>query len=103
MLKTFSVLFVLGLALGLWIGFNPQTHDKAVQAWTEAPTWFATAKLNMSDAMHNWSLSLKTSEQAGGQKIMVVWKQASSIFPAIWDNVHRIWLEITTRLHIVKK
>ncbi len=102
MLKTFSVLFVLGLALGLWVGFNPQSHEKTIKRWDEAHASFITVKANVSDAIHNWTVNLKSSGQTGNQKITIVWKQVSSIFTTIWDGVRRIWTEITFELRTIK-
>jgi len=102
MLKTVSVLFVLGLALGLWLGFNPQAHGKTIKSWDDARASFVTVKVNVSDAMHNWTVSLKSNEQSGGQKMTVVWKQISSIFTTIWDGAHRTWTEITFQLRTKK-
>jgi len=100
MLKTITALFVLGLALGLWIGFNPQAHEKAARSWAEVHASFLTVKAGVSDAMHNEAVSLKSSGQTGSQWMAVVWKQASSIIATIWDDVRRTWLEITSRLRL---
>lgn len=35
MFKTFTVLFVLGLALGIWLGFNPQAREKRTAVGTK--------------------------------------------------------------------
>ena len=102
MLKTFTVLFVLGLSLGLWLGFNPQAHEKTIKSWDDVRTSFVTVKASVSDAIRNWSVSLKSNEQSGGQKMTVVWKQASSILTTMWDGAHRIWTEITFELRTKK-
>ena len=102
MLKTFTVLFVLGLALGLWLGFNPQAHERTVKNWDDVRTSFLTVKANISATMHTWAVSLNSNEQFGSQKMTVVWKQISSIFTTIWDGAHRIWTDITLQLRTKK-
>jgi hypothetical protein len=100
MLKPFTVLFVLGLGLGLWIGFNPQAHERTIQSWNETRASFITLQAKALNTMHSWSISSKPNKQAGSQTFTAVWKQTTSIFTAIWDGVRHIWLEIQSQLHM---
>lgn len=103
MLKISTLVFALGLVLGLWVGFNPQAHERAVQNWDNMRSSLATLKVNISNTTHNWALSLNASGQKNGQgqKITTttIWKQTSSIFTIIWDGVRNIWTDITIQLH----
>lgn len=44
MFKTFAVLFVLGLGLGVWLGFNPQAHEKTIKSWDDTKTFFCVGE-----------------------------------------------------------
>ncbi|HEX2697338.1 MAG TPA: hypothetical protein VHM28_06475 [Anaerolineales bacterium] len=100
MLKSVALLFVLGLALGLWVGFNPQAHEKVVQGWEGTKTFFVTMKTNASVSFQDWLTGIKSGEQNGTASVGVAWKQISSVFTTLWDSVIRFWSNLTNGLRL---
>lgn len=100
MLKITAVLFVLGIALGLWIGFNPQAREKAAQGWEDTKALFVKAQADVSAAIDGWMLDLKSSGQAGTRQVESVWKELSSVLTTLWDSMQRLWANLTVRLRI---
>ena len=100
MFKIGAVLLVLGIALGLWIGFNPQAHEKAVQSWEDTKTTFVKVQTDVSAATHEWGLELKSSGQGGTEQVHNVWKNFLSVLTTLWDSVRHLWVSLTTRLRI---
>ena len=98
MLKTTVVLFVLGLAIGLWLGFNPQAREKMTVGWEHTKTFLVTTKLQVSVAAQDWTSQLKSNMQSGAGKVSLAWKQTSVVFTSLWDSVRHIWLTLTTRI-----
>lgn len=98
MLKVTAVLLVLGIALGAWIWFNPQTHKKAVQSWEDTKTAFVSMKTDVSAKTHGWMIDLKSSGQSGARQVDNVWKEISSVFTTLWDSIQHLWRSLTARL-----
>lgn len=96
MFKTFTVLFVLGLALGIWLGFNPQAREKTDSSWDEAKTFLVTMKTQIPAVTQDWMIQLKSSVQSGARQVSFAWRQTSVVFTSLWDSVHHIWLRLTT-------
>lgn len=100
MLKFGTVLLVLGIALGLWIAFNPQAHQKAVQSWEDAKASFIQMEAKVSATTHGWALDLKANGQGGTQQVNNVWKEFTSMLTTLWDSLRQLWVSLTTRLRI---
>ncbi|MBI1794685.1 MAG: hypothetical protein HYR70_10905 [Chloroflexi bacterium] len=99
MFKTFAVLFVLGLGLGVWLGFNPQAHEKTIKSWDDTKTFFVSVKTDFSAVTQDWMAQLKSGERSGAEQVSLAWEQISSVFTPLWDSGRHIWLELTTRIN----
>ena len=69
MFKFTMLLFLLGIALGLWLGFDPQAHGKVVQNWDHTKVFFVRLETNFSNTIHAWTMRTKAQAQVG-QKIV---------------------------------
>ena len=96
MLKRVVVILVLGLAIGLWLGFNPQTREKTAMVWENTKTLLVTMKAQVSMAARDWMVQLKSSVQSGAKRVSLAWKQTSIVFISLWASVRHIWLRLTT-------
>ncbi len=102
MLRSAALLFVLGIALGLWLGFDPQAHAQVVRFWDQMRAAYASLQTKTSVTIHNSTAGTKTSQPAGSSTTTTsnVWKQLSSIFTSLWNSLHGLWLEISTKLKL---
>ncbi len=118
MAKSAIFLLVVGFALGLWIGFNPQLHKQAVTSWDHTRAFFANLQTQVSSASHGISFQsnvkvqsnpqTQSSPQAqsksgpGMQTVNVMWRQVSSILATLWNSLQHLWLQIRASLGLKK-
>lgn len=103
-----AVLFVLaGLAVGLWLGFNPAAHREVVRLWSsatasaatngrrgETTTTFSLRSLDARVARFfrsTPSAEVTPKSQPGTANILT---QISTLFQDIWHALQRIWLSL---------
>ena len=111
MLKTTALLFVLGIALGLWIGFNPQMHAKALQSWNDTKNFFVKLDANISATATSWITQAKTQVNISQKttttitmpkSLSAVWRQIVSA----WDNMlailQGIWHRAVASINLKK-
>ncbi len=95
------LLVVVGLAVGLWLGFNPRAHQQVVQSWDQARVAFvhATASLHLSPKV---GLTAKTTTHV--QPITAppsatnAWRQISTAFESLVTSLQRLWLNISAKI-----
>jgi hypothetical protein len=105
----FAILFLLvGLAIGLWLGFNPAAHRDVVRWWdrtsrTEAsasvPSAISSRQLNRS--LSRLLRSTPRSQPAAPQPdhgTVPTGNQISTELQALWNALQRIWLDFIARL-----
>jgi hypothetical protein len=106
MFRLAGLLLILGLALGLWIGFDPQEHQKAVQAWSEAKASFVNIQTQVSLKFHEWAAESNPGTQTVSvsvtKPIAEFWRQLSSILVNLWNSIVTIWLRIIHGLKLHK-
>jgi len=110
MLRSTVLLFVLGIALGLWFGFNPQMHKKVVQSWDDTKTFFAKLETNVSGTISAWTMQTKAQAQVGKKTVASVtakpltsaWQQFVSAGGTFLQSMQKIWLELMTNLNLKK-
>ncbi len=101
MFKT-GLLLLLGLGIGLWLGFNPQAHRKMLQNWNEAKASYMRVQAQISSKFDDWTaqpgLQRQSTSSAAPKWIRTAWQQLGSIFNTIWSSVQRIWLSLSSNL-----
>jgi len=110
MFKSTALLLVLGIALGLWVGFNPQAHKKVVQSWDNTKTFFARLETNVSGTISAWTIQTKSQAQVGKKTVASIttkpfaaaWQQFVSAGGTFLQSMQRIWLELMTNLSVKK-
>ncbi len=102
MTKIAPVLLVLvGLAVGLWLGFNPHAHQQVVQDWDRARLAFihATASLHLSSKV---ALAPKSTTRVEpittSPSANAALKQITTAFQSLVSSLQRLWLQITARV-----
>ena len=114
-----AVLFlILGLAVGLWLGFNPQAHQQTIQQWDSVKSAFLNLKsgssvqirgLSSQTASTSSSKSSPKSRHAPESQPAVstpsqpnastAWKQVTTAFESFWSSLQGIWANITAKIN----
>jgi len=110
MFKSTALLLVLGIALGLWVGFNPQMHGKVVQSWDNAKVFFVRLETNFSNTISAWTMRTKAQAQVGKKTVASIttkpfataWQQFVSAGGAFLQSMQRIWLDLMINLNVKK-
>ncbi len=93
------VLVIAGLAVGLWLGFNPRAHQQIVQDWDHARTALVhmTAQLRLSPARAS-STRISTTPHVQVPNLATIWKDITAAFDSLTRSVQRAWLSVTARI-----
>src|SRR5512140_1974481 len=96
---------VIGLALGLWLGFNPAAHRSLVRWWNREETARVSgrplASLNVRPLERSLKSSQKPLAQTGSQTNTIpTTGQIGSELHAFELALQRIWLELLGKLGI---
>ena len=107
-----AVLFlILGLAVGLWLGFTPQAHQQTIQKWDSVKSAYlkikAESPVKIQGLNSNSTSSVQTSSrskaapqsQPAGSS---AWKQITTAFETIWNSVQRFWVNITAKINTTR-
>ncbi len=100
---------VIGLAVGLWLGFNPTTHRDLVRWWDRetanqargsAQTGFTIGQLN-SRLNRSLRTSPKPLAQPGAQTDNVPTSNQILVeLHAFWLALERVWLNFLAQIHL---
>ncbi len=104
------LLLVVGLAIGLYLGFNPTTHRDLVRWWDRetatsrsergGQTGFSIGQFN-SGLARSLRTSPKPLAQPGAQTSTVpTSNQIGTELHAFWLALERIWLNLLIELHL---
>ncbi len=103
-LFTAGLLLVVGLASGLWLGFNPKMHQQIVQDWNRASVSVAHVGLGTSakpSALQPIAPTSKPSSQTQFN-VSATWKQISVAFEGFWRSIQRLFLNTSARVGRVR-
>src|SRR5512143_3045381 len=99
----FGALFLLafGLALGLYIGFNPQLHREAQRDFSTAQHTFLHARLQFQ----SWLGHLSTTQKASGRSTKVVaptfsWRRFTASLSAWWASLQLSLQRLAVQVHL---
>ncbi len=106
MFKVTALLIILGMALGLWLGFNPQMHAKVVQSWDRTKVFFAKLGTNFSATANSWTSQTKVRAQVGqkstaslsSRSFSTAWKQFVSAWSTFMESLQKIWHELASNV-----
>ena len=110
MFKAAALLFILGIALGLWLGFNPPMHEKVVQNWDHTKAFFARLGTNFSTAISTWTNQAKAQAQVGqktvanlnARPLATAWQQFVSAWTTFMESLQHIWHELASNINLNK-
>ncbi len=93
------LLLVVGLAVGLWLGLNPRTHQQIVQSWDHA----RAAVVHFADQIHlspakTTSVRLAPTAHVQAPNLSTIWKDIQTAFESLFRNLQRAWMSVTARV-----
>ncbi len=94
------LLLVVGLAVGLWLGLNPHTHQQIVQDWTHARESLVhlTAQLRLSPARTSGIKINTTPPHIQTPNLSTLWKDITTAFESLTHSLQRAWSSVTARV-----
>ncbi len=109
--KSAVLLLLIGLAVGLWLGFNPTTHRDLVRWWDrttaaqarnrETPS--ATVSLRQLDrSINRWFRTAARPQSSPPEKSSPAptWNQVVATLQAFWHAVEQVWVRFLLSLGI---
>ncbi len=118
----FAILFLLaGLAVGLWLGFNPTTHSQLARDWKQVTVSNTRSRTTSSPSLSlrqldtKVSIWLKSAQRSQTQtqttsrtspststSTSTIGKQITAALQAFWQALQRLWLSFVAKLHAAK-
>lgn len=107
--RTGLLFLLIGLAAGLWLGFNPTTHRDLVRWWNREVASEASGKpvagLSARQLNSRLARSLRSSPQPLAQpeaqrNTVPTWNQIVAELHAFWLALEQVWLNFLAQLHI---
>ena len=101
MSKTAGVLLlVLGLTVGLWLGFNPKAHQATVRDWDRAKAAVAHVRLTSAVRLPAPQPPVVRTKTSSLPQVSTsaAWKEVSAAFDTLWHSVESIWLRLTASI-----
>lgn len=112
----YAILFALaGLAVGLWLGFNPAAHRQAVRWWQSTMSERTSASaspdsiLNMRQVnrrVNRWLRARDATQpvepQANNSPRLLTWDQIVAAFRQFGVALYQIWLQLLSNAHLAR-
>ena len=94
------LLMLLGLAVGLWLGFNPKAHQETVRNWDRATSAIAQVQLPSTAGARAPQPPAATTKPSSLPQVSVsdAWKQVSAAFDTLWHSVQNLWVRVTANI-----
>jgi len=101
------LLLIAGLAIGLWLGFNPTTHRELVGFWNSATKTDQAharpvAALNIRQLDQKVAVWFRTTTRVqvtpqSRPTALPIWKQISAALQTFWNAMQRFLASIISR------
>ena len=108
MFRSAVLLVTIGLAVGLWLGFNPQAHQQTIKKWDSVKTSYLKFMTDANLKIQGLRSHITTSPQASPKVKIVspsqttafsVWKQVTTAFETLWGSVQRFFATVTAKIN----
>ena len=102
-----ALLLIVGLAAGLWLGFNPATHRQLIRFWDDLGTSQAQAQPIASVQIRQWdsrvgvwlrSLSQPRSTLDSRPVASPTWRRITAAWRAFGRAMDEIWVSMFTKI-----
>ncbi len=100
------VLFLaVGLAVGLWLGFNPTTHRELVRWWDRTTTSHTARNPSLATDIRRLDRALRSTprpqpEPASQPAAIPSAAQIHAELQTFWNALRQLWLSFLAKLHI---
>ena len=104
--KSAVIFLIVGLAIGLWLGFNPTSHRELVRSWRSATTGQVREQ---NSSVHNlrqldttvgrWlrSSGRSRADTETQPSTATASRQISAAWNSFWNALENIWLNIAAK------
>ena len=100
----FLLFLIAGLAIGLWIGFDPHMHRQALQATRETRVTLTEMRPNLVEMFNGAALRLQSgvhlswnSSPSASQQVKFSWKQVDQTFTLLWEKVKDFFVRLSAQ------
>lgn len=95
-----GLMLIVGLAIGLWLGFNPTAHKETERTWNQARTSIVGLESQAGVKTPKARTTITTSKPAPDVKPIATdaWKQITTAFNTLLASVERLWTNISARI-----
>ena len=95
--STGVVLLLLGLAVGLFLGFNAKAHQATVRDWDRLSSAVAHVRVTAAARPKTPAVSIKPSSLPP-ISASSTWKQMSAAVETLWRSVDKLWVRVTASI-----
>jgi hypothetical protein len=106
MAKSAVLLLTIGLAFGLWLGFNPQAHQQTIEKWDSVKSAYvkfvSDTRVKIQGLSSHNIITLHqgpASAPKTGPDVSSAWKQISTALAAAWNSVQRFFVNVTAKIN----
>lgn len=94
------VFLVVGLAIGLWFGFNPQAHQQVEKSWSQLTLTAEHAGVRATTGIRTTQSPAATAKPAAQAKetATVAWKQITMTFNTLWSSLLHLFHTVTASI-----
>ncbi len=98
------LLVIAGLAVGLWLGFNPRAHQEVIHSWDQAQTAIAHMKFNSTANVRVAQPPTARTKPSSTPPatVSITWKQVTTAFDDLWLSMQRLWLNVSARIGLTR-
>jgi len=95
-----ALLLVLGLAVGLWLGFNPKAHQETVRDWDWASAAVAHARVTSAGGPLVPQPPLVGTRPGSLPRVSTsaAWKEIAAVSETLWHSVQGLWVRVTASI-----
>lgn len=105
MLKSAFLLFlVAGLAIGLWIGYNPRLHKDGLQVSSEARLAYLDLRANATKTFDRIALPFRSDLHlsankpvASSSQLKTSWKQIDATLTRLWVSIKAYFARLSVK------
>ena len=106
MFRSAGFLLIIGLAIGLFLGFNPQAHQATIQKWDSARSSYLKFMANATAKVQGLNSHITSTAQSGSRvtnqpqtSVSSSWNQVSTAFENLWASVQKFFANVTAKIN----
>jgi hypothetical protein len=95
-----GLLLIVGLAVGLWLGFNPKAHAETVRDWSRLTESVAHMRFTSAAKLPTSQAPSTAAKPAPHPQISTstAWRQVSAQLNTFWMSLQHLWRAVAARI-----